>query len=448
MRSTLRTTSRPRKRLLTAATVLAAGSLALSGCGQADNQAANTGEDEEPAAAASCGDEADLRYSWWGSDVRHQLNQEVIDAFEAENPGISITPDFTDWAGYWDKLATGVAGGDTPDILMQEERYLRDYAERGVIADLSQYEIATDAIDETILAAGEAAGGLYGIPTGVNVYSVLANPAVFAQAGVEMPDDTQWSWDDFQELAIEIGQTEGLYGMQDHGYNEPGFMIFARQQGEELYTADGELGYQDETLVEWWEIALNLQRNGGQPGASETVEIQGLGPEQSLLGTNRGAMGAWWSNQLTAIETAAGTELELLRWPGESQGERTGMYLKPAMYVSMSADTECPDAAAKFIDFMVNSEAAGQLLKSDRGLPANEDVREAISGDFSPSEQKAADFIADVSDEIVDGAPVPPVGAGEVAAILDRYNNEVLFERMTPQDAAEAFRAEVESAIG
>ncbi|WNB86627.1 extracellular solute-binding protein [Cellulomonas sp. ATA003] len=315
MRSTLRTPGRPRRRLMTMATALTVGSLALAGCGQAENAAENTGDDATPAAGGDC-EEAELRYSWWGSDVRHQLNQEVIDAFEAENPGITITPDFTDWAGYWDKLATGVAGGDTPDILMQEERYLREYAERGVLADLGQYDIATDAIDDNILAAGETDGGLYGIPTGVNVYSVLANPQVFEQAGVEMPDDTTWSWEDFQEVAIQIGQTEGLYGMQDHGYNEPGFMIFARQKGEELYTPEGELGYEDETLVEWWEIALNLQRNGGQPAASETVEIQGLGPEQSLLGTNRGAMGAWWSNQLTAIETAAGTELELLRWPG------------------------------------------------------------------------------------------------------------------------------------
>lgn len=441
---------RPRRRLLTVATALTAGSLALAGCGQAENVASNTGSgDEETAAAtgAAC-EQAELRYSWWGSDVRHQLNQQVIDAFVAENPDVSITPDFTDWAGYWDKLATGVAGGDTPDIIMQEERYLRDYAERGVIADLSEYEIATDAIDETILAAGRTDDGLYGIPTGVNVYSVMANPAVFEQAGVPMPDDTTWSWDDFREIANEVGATEGLFGMQDHGYNEPGFMIFARQQGQELYTEEGELGYEDETLVEWWEIALDLQANGGQPSASETVEIQSLGPEQSLLGTGRGAMGAWWSNQLTAIETAAGSELELLRWPGESDGERTGMYLKPAMYISMAADTECPQEAAAFIDFMINSEAAGELLLSDRGLPANTDVREAISPNFSPSEQKAADFIADLEDEIVDGAPVPPVGAGEVAAILGRYNSEVLFERMSPEDAAKAFRAEVESAIG
>ena len=59
-----------------------------------------------------------------------------------------------------------------------------------------------------------------------------------------------------------------------------------------------------------------------------------------------------------------------------------------------------------------------------------------------------ADFIAELEGDIVDGTPVPPVGAGEVAAILDRYNNEVLFEQMTPEDAAVAFRADVEAAIG
>jgi multiple sugar transport system substrate-binding protein len=450
MHSSAGQTRRPRRRLLTVATVLAAGALTLTACGQADNVSGGSSDETASAAPAEFDPNTDytLRYSWWGSDVRHQLNQEVIDAFEAEYPNVTITPDFTDWAGYWDKLATGIAGGDTPDVFMQEERYLRDYGQRGVIADLNQYDIATDKIDPDILSVGEFDGGQYGIPTGINVYSLVANPAVFAKAGVEMPDDKTWTWDDFEDIANEIGSSgQGVFGMQDGGYNEPGFMVYARQHGEELYTADGKLGYKDQTLVDWWKIALNLQKNGGQPSASETVELQSGGPEQSLLGTNRGAMGPWWTNQLTAIESAAGTDMQLLRWPGESEGKRTGMYFKPSMYISMSADTESPAAAAKFIDFMVNSEEAGKLLLSDRGLPANTDVREAVQAQFTPSDVRAADFMKDLEDEIVDGVPTPPVGAGEVGAILGRINSEVLFERMTPEEGAKQFRTEVEQAI-
>jgi multiple sugar transport system substrate-binding protein len=430
---------------------VAATALTLTACGQAENTGGGTSEETEAAAPAEFdpNEEYTLRYSWWGSDVRHQLNQQVIDAFEAEYPNVTITPDFTDWNGYWDKLATGVAGGDIPDVFMQEERYLRDYGERGVIADLNQYDIATDKIDDSILSVGEFDGGQYGIPTGINVYSLLANPALFERAGVPMPNDETWTWEEFQDIAIQIGNSgQGIFGMQDHGNNEPGFMVYARQQGEELYTPEGELGYEDQTLVDWWNIALNLQKNGGQPSASETIELEAGGPEQSLMGTNRGAMGAWWTNQLNAIETAAGTELELLRWPGESEGERTGMYFKPSMYISMSAETEAPAAAALFIDYMINSEEAGKLLLSDRGLPANTDIREAVQSQFTASDIKAAEFMADLEDEIVDGVPTPPVGAGEVAAILGRINSEVLFERMTPEEGAKQFRAEVEQAIG
>ncbi|GAA2725421.1 ABC transporter substrate-binding protein [Cellulomonas aerilata] len=451
MRSFLSTTSRPRRRLLTA-TLVATTALTLTACGQADDTSAGAASEGAEAAAPAEFDpdeEYTLRYAWWGSDVRHGLNQQVIDAFTEKYPNVTIVPDFTDWDGYWDKLATGVAGGDTPDVIMQEERYLRDYGERGVIADLNDFDIATDKIEEEILSVGEFDGGQYGIPTGINVYSVLANPAVFEKAGVEMPDDETWTWEEYQDIAIEIGASgQSVFGMQDHGYNEPGFMVFARQRGEELYTPEGELGYQDETLVDWWNIALNLQKNGGQPSASETVELETGGPEQSLLGTNRGAMGAWWTNQLTAIQTAAGTDLELLRWPGETEGERTGMYFKPSMYISMSADTEAPAAAAMFIDFMVNDPEAGRILLSDRGLPANTDVRTAVEAQFTAGDVKAAEFMKDLEDEIVDGVPTPPVGAGEVAAILARINSEVLFERMTPEEGAQQFRAEVEQAIG
>ena len=66
---------------------------------------------------------------------------------------------------------------------------------------------------------------------------------------------------------------------------------------------------------------------------------------------------------------------------------------------------------------------------------------------FSATDQQAADFLADLEDEIVDGPAVPPVGAGQVAEITRRINQEVLFGRMTPEDAAKQFTLEVESAI-
>ncbi|GMA35584.1 hypothetical protein GCM10025876_17880 [Demequina litorisediminis] len=142
--------------------VLGAGVLALAAC-NGDSGAAPA--DDEPtadgtsSAAADGGDgNVEIRFSWWGSDDRHTLTQEVIDLFEEKNPGITVVPDYTDWGGYWDKLATTVAGGDTPDVMTQEERYLTDYANRGVVADMSALDIDTSKIDETVLAGGTIDG--------------------------------------------------------------------------------------------------------------------------------------------------------------------------------------------------------------------------------------------------------------------------------------------------
>lgn len=442
-----RTPSRRTRGALRLVALGAAAAMALTACAQ--DPVDNTPDAEEPAEGAS-DEEATIKFSWWGSDTRHELTQEVLDNFMAKHPDITVVSDFTDWGGYWDKLATTVAAGDAPDVITQEERYLRDYATRGALADISELSdvLDTSMIDESILASGEMDGGQYGIPTGINAYSIVADPQVFADAGVELPDDETWTWDDYVEIAAEISANtpDGVYGAQDYGFNEPGFAIFARQRGEALYNEDGSLGFSPETLAAWWEISLELQATGGTPGAAETVEIDAGGPEQSLVGTGKGAMAFFWTNQLGAITNAAGRELVLLRHPGESENERTGMYFKPAMFYSISATSQYPEAAATLVDYLLNDPEAAELLLSDRGLPANTEVRAAVQDEFEEVDQYAADFLGDLEDEIVDGLPVPPVGAGEVAEITRRINGEVLFGRLSPQDAAEQFINEVEAA--
>lgn len=426
---------------LRAAALLAAGALALTACSGSSGGADEPVDPDAP---------VEIRWSWWGSDTRHELTQEVIDAFEAKHPNITVVPDYTDWDSYFDKLSVSVAGGDAPDVITQEERYLADYASRGVLADLSELDIDTSMIDENILTSGTLDGSLYGLATGVNVYAVVADPQAFADAGVEMPDDTTWTWQDYVDIANQISTNSGgeIRGAQDYGFNEPGFSIFARQQGQSLYTADGELGFDTATLAQWWQHSLDLQAGGGTPDAATTVEVNAAGPEQSLIGTNKGAMAWFWSNQLTAITNASGRDLELLRVPGESEFGRTGMYFKPAMYYSVSEQSEHPEAAALLVDFLVNDPVAGEILLSDRGLPANTEVRAAVQDQFEDTDKKAAEFLTDLEDEIVDGPAVPPVGAGSVAEIIARMTTEVLFERLTPQQAAEQFVSEVESAIG
>ena len=84
------------------------------------------------------------------------MTQAAIAAFEAENPNIKIKPEYGDWSGYWDKLATQVAANDAPDIIQMDEKYITEYSSRGALLDLSKYDIDTSKLDEAALKAGRA----------------------------------------------------------------------------------------------------------------------------------------------------------------------------------------------------------------------------------------------------------------------------------------------------
>lgn len=400
---------------------------------------------------AACGGDDDegttLRFSWWGGDDRHEATQQIIEAFEAQHENITIQPDFTDWSSYWDRLATATSGDDTPDIMTQEERYMTDYALSGQLLDMNEVSGSLDlsGIDEGAIVGGQFDGAQYGVATGVNAFTIVADPQIFADAGVEMPDDTAWSWQDYVDIAGEIAADSDYYGAQALGTNEAGFNVYARQRGEALYNPDGSLGFTAQTLADWWQVFLDQIENGGAPEASLTQEIGATGPDESLLATNQGAMGFWWTNQLGGLTEAAGRELVLLRTPGES-AQQAGMYFKPAMYYSISADTEHPEEAAMFVDFLLNSDEAIDIMLTDRGLPANLEQRERIVPALPETEQSVFGFMDDVSDELGDPPPPPPDGAGDVPDILARLWEEVLFEQQTPLEAAEQFIQEATAA--
>jgi multiple sugar transport system substrate-binding protein len=407
-------------------------------------------------AATACGGSGsedgvtELHFSWWGSDVRHAILQDVIEAFEAENPGVRVVGNYTDWSSYWDRLATDTAAGDAPDVIMQEEAFLREYADRGALMDLNELDgLDRSNIDPMVAGAGDVDGRTFGVASGINSIVILADPVAFEEAGVEMPDDETWTWDDFVEVSAEISDATGgeIVGTQSIT-NEQGFQIFARQHGENLYGEDGGLAFSQDTLTAWYRITEELRDSGGQPSPTESVEIAAGGPEQSVLATNRGAMGMHWINQIGAISEAADRELEILRMPGETENERTGMFYKPGTYYTVSAGSEHPEEAARFVDFVLNSQEAADLVQMDLGLPSNLETRERVMADLGETDRAVADFLIGLEESIVDGNPPPPIGAGEVVDINNRVAQDMTFGELTAEEASARFISEVESFIG
>lgn len=412
----------------------AAAALTATGCGKKSESGAGGGA-------------TTLRFTWWGNDARTAATTKVIEAFKTEAPTITVKPENGEWSSYWDKLATQVAANDAPDIIQMDEKYIREYGGRGALLDLSKYGLDTSKFIEGTVDPGKTDDGLVGINAGVNAPVILANQTVFKKAGIELPDDKTWTWESFQKLASELTAKlpSGSFGAG--ATNDASFGVWLRQRGKGLFTADG-LGYEPADLAEWFDFNLALVESKSTPGAELQTEEATKALDQSALAVGKLAMGMVWSNQISAFDNASGEDLKILRYPS-STGKTADVKLwyKASMFWSASSRTKNPEDAVKFINFLCNSLTAGEAMLTERGVPANADVRAGIAGKLNASDKKVVAFLDEIKPELGEAPNLPPIGGGKMADIVTRYMQEVLFKRMPSMDAANKCIEEVKNDI-
>ncbi|WP_147917338.1 ABC transporter substrate-binding protein [Ruania zhangjianzhongii] len=396
-------------------------------------------------ALAACSSEEDdgtvvIEYGWWGSAESDEATFAAIEAFEAANPGITVEGEATPWDGYWDKLATMSAGGDAPDVIHMSERYIREYGERDALADIRGLDgIDLDSLDEAVVSLGESDGALYAVPAGVNTFTVAVNADLFAEAGVEVPDDRTWTWEDYYEAsaATSSGEVTGV----NYRAGVENLRPWLHQHGETMYNEEGTgVGFSREVLVSYLENILTQRQNGG-PTADQVSEEMGLPLEATLFGTGSQSMTWFYSSELGPFAAAAGEDVRLMRVPSQT-GEPTdsGMYLRGSSFYSVSAyaDEEEQEAAAQFIDFMINDADALAEIGMLRGVPPNTELVEEISGDLDEVDQQVLEFVTELRPDLaVDSPPPSPPGSGNVQGIFDREVLEMLYDRTTPDEAAD-----------
>ncbi|WP_022872778.1 ABC transporter substrate-binding protein [Nesterenkonia alba] len=405
---------------------LTVGALSLSACAGADAQ----------------DDSVSLRFALWGSETRVQNTENIIEAYQEENPEVSIEVEYNDWDGYWDRLNTQLAADDAPDIILMDVWNLGEYVERGSLLDLSDVDLSD--VPDDVVASGSVDGGYYGLAQGINSPAIVANPRIFDEAGVAMPDDSTWTWEDFRDIAQEITENhESAYGAAGPDGARL-FQAWLRQQGAYFMDAEGEIGFDADLLAEYFALLDDFRTSGAFPEAQTMTEDRGAGQDQSLLATGEAAMAFNLTNLLGAFTDASGEDLVLLRYPSPTGNASDAGLWYNTLVVSAASSTDHPEEVIDFLDFSINDERAARWNLSDRGVPANTEIRDALLDEMSEADLAAAEFITEIEDELGPPEPVPAAGFTEVADTLERYQDEVFFERMTPEEAAESLMAEIQ----
>lgn len=433
----------PRRR-----SALALGALALTapiaaglaGCGP--NSRSGT-------SAASDGGAA-LRMTWWGSETRTALTTKVIDAYAARVPEVAITAEPAEFSAYWDKLATQTAARNAPDIIQMEEAYLAEYAERGALRDLSTTSLDASGFSEGLAAAGVVGdAGQVGIRGGSNAPVMLANRSLFEAAGVDLPDDTTWTWDEFVEVAeaITAGTPEGTYGGTQLVTNPVVLRLWLRQHDAAIWR-DGDLGFDEEAARGFFAFGERLLSSSGFAPGPAALEDAASPLEQSLMATGRQGLSVAWSNQAVAVSAALGEELALLRLPsapGSAGNSRS--WLKPGLFWSIAATSAAPDQAAAFLDVLLNATEVASLLGVERGVPPNTEVREAVKAGLEGVELATVEFVEAVSGEVGPDPELAPQGGSVLESLLQRVGEGVVSGDADAASAASQLVEELRSAI-
>lgn len=395
------------------------------------------------------GGNAEMRMSWWGSQERHERTNEALQLFQERNPEIEISTEFTDFNQYWDRLATQASGGNAPDVIQTDYRYLTEYSGRGVLLDLNEFvpdPINLENFDEAVLEGGRIDGATYAITLGNNSQMLAYDVARFEEAGVEPPGN-DWTWDDFAEVSLQISEAteDGFFGTEDAGGLEPTLEVFLTQKGLKLYNENGELGFEGEDLAEWFQYWEDLRQSGAAaPGDVQSVANSG-DLEATPLIRAAAATEFGFSNQYTGLVALTDRELELTVMPnGTGEGSSFGQYLKPSQLISAYSRTEYPEESARIINFLLNDPEANMILGTERGISGNSEIREMLRGEVPETEQRIFEYLDYVTEIAAPLPPPPPQGAAEIDMLLLRTNENISFGRTNIGQAVEQFMGEAQ----
>ena len=422
------------RRSLTTAAALGITALVLSGC------AGST----EPAAEFDPEAEVSLDFAFWGNDDRAGRYDALIDAFTEEHPNITVNVTFSDFPSYWEKRQTEVAGGGLPDVFQFSDSYLRQYAEPGQLLDLAEVSdyIDFDTFDESLLGTGALEGVQYSLPTGYSLWANFVNDDLLATAGIDAPQ-SPLSYAEYDDWMAEVSSAGAgaYYGGTDYTQRIQEFELRLRAEGGNLYTDDGQLGFTKDQLRDFWESGQSLRDGITVP----QQRLEELSPK-SGFGASLTASEMTWSNFLGGYLADSGaTSVSMMAPPVSKEGAKD-LYRQAGLQVAIAANTDKPEAAAMFLDFVVNSPEAGEIFGTTLGFPASSSKLEGTV--LEGPDKQVADYIEGAADRIGDAPPVPVVGYGSLEQSFWDAGKSLGLGVISVDQAVDEFFQEAEVILG
>lgn len=318
------------------------------------------GPSDDPAQSAGGELSGNVSFQTWSlkNDRFTPYFEDLITSFESENPDVTVTWTDQPGDGYEEKILQQANSGELPDVLNLPPEFAYRLAQVDQLMDLRKAD--GDTLDEYVPGAVEAyefpeIEGSFGYPwylgTDLNFWNMeLLEKADVTEA--DLPDTI----DGIFELAMDVAEkTDGQVQM----IAEAPKMGTLDNAGIELF-ADGEFVYNSPDAV----ALIDQYHAAYEAGAM---------PAEALTGNYLGNSALYKQGKVAYTTAAAGfaSELEKEAPTLLEKTVATPRIGRPPLFVqgiSVSANTENPDAAIAFARYATNNDNQVAFLQIAQGF--------------------------------------------------------------------------------
>ena len=192
-----------------AATSAAAGSVAVIGI--------------RPIAAQGDAMEFSLAMVDWSDPVQTVFEEVIIPRFVEENPGASVSINWSNWGRYNEEMTTAFASGVTPDVFQGGAVWAPQMARRNWAVPLNDFINADAEWDWADFPAGLQAdvtirGDIVAVPYRQDLRTLWVNREMLAEAGM---DAAPTNWDEFLAAAQATTVRDGgAFSVEGYHYSD------------------------------------------------------------------------------------------------------------------------------------------------------------------------------------------------------------------------------------
>lgn len=348
---------------VTTAVLLSVGLLAGCGATNNNNGGTNTGEGSK---------EEKITLNVWGMGEEAKALPTIAEDFTKENPNISIKVQALPWGQGHDKLLTAVASKKGPDVVQLGSSWTLEFGSAGALADMAPYieqypELNMDNFFPGAVESAQIDGTFVGIPWYVDTRVLYYRTDLLKEVGYEQAPAT---WEELSDAAQKLAaRGEGQYGISiDPKEQSLGFM-YARQNGAEWFTEDGQPNFTDEKFVEAVEYIASFYKNGSAP--------KDLGLD-IIPAFNEGITPMFISGPwMIKLISDQAPELEGKWGMAVLPNKENNISLLGGSHLSIFEYSEHKDAAAKFVAYMSKPETQLKWHELSKTLPSTTAAWEA-----------------------------------------------------------------------